>query len=541
LIRGKPWTSEILIPKSNYSSRARDFSQPIGVEDVTIIVTDDQRSLKSTKGFVARWVSITLITATLSLSGWALSSPIGSSPDDDFHLPSIWCGQGFRDDLCEEGSEEGFYEVPYTTMGNSICFAFRSDVSGVCNYDNSLIAQSRVNRGTNLYPPGFYWAISWFASTDIAISTILMRIANSIFLIGIIALTVISLPSHLRRIPIFASLVTLIPLGIFLVASTNPSSWSFIGLLVFISSTIGFLSVESKNAKIKLSALAGLGFLMAVGSRADSPPFAALAVVLAWTLTASRFRATVVNLIVTGAFFIISVFLYFSGRTASSIVSGDGLRLSEAAPGVSLRTILHTLSNIPELWFGVFGGWGLGWLDTHMLPMVRFLSVAVFIALVFLSVRWFNLQQGFAFLLASTALTLIPLYILVSNGLNVGQQVQPRYLLPLIIFVAAVAFYAKSADSGMSLSAGQSVMIGISLVISNTLALHTNMRRYLTGLDVQSLNLDSSVEWWWKDFLLSPNAVWVISSASFALFIFSIWKLRYILDLPLSLRVKNTP
>ena len=45
-----------------------------------------------------RLVVATLVGVTMFVTGatWALSSPAGSSPDDDFHLPSIWCGWGSR-------------------------------------------------------------------------------------------------------------------------------------------------------------------------------------------------------------------------------------------------------------------------------------------------------------------------------------------------------------------------------------------------------------------------------------------------------------
>ena len=69
--------------------------------------------------FLIRWVSVAILSAILTLSGWALSSPIGSSPDDDFHLPSIWCGQGFRDGLCEEDVNPDLVQVPTTTFSNS--------------------------------------------------------------------------------------------------------------------------------------------------------------------------------------------------------------------------------------------------------------------------------------------------------------------------------------------------------------------------------------------------------------------------------------
>ena len=36
-------------------------------------------------------ILIVVIAAAVAGLAWAISSPIGSSPDEDYHLASIWC------------------------------------------------------------------------------------------------------------------------------------------------------------------------------------------------------------------------------------------------------------------------------------------------------------------------------------------------------------------------------------------------------------------------------------------------------------------
>jgi hypothetical protein len=124
------------------------------------------------------------------------------------------------------------------------------------------------------------------------------------------------------------------------------------------------------------------------------------------------------------------------------------------------------------------------------------------------------------------------MYVLTVSGLSVGQQIQPRYLLPLITLLGAVALYRSSSNTGLDLSRGQVAIIGSGLFIANTLALHLNTRRYVTGMDEQGLNLDKSIEWWWTDFPISPSTVWITASLAFALLLFCLWKLREVLGLP---------
>lgn len=41
----------------------------------------------------------------LALVAWAFASPVGATPDEDFHLVSTWCGGGLRDGACEAGTD----------------------------------------------------------------------------------------------------------------------------------------------------------------------------------------------------------------------------------------------------------------------------------------------------------------------------------------------------------------------------------------------------------------------------------------------------
>lgn len=477
-----------------------------------------------------RWITFAIVSSILAISSWAVSSPIGSSPDDDFHLPSIWCGQGLREGLCQEDIVDGWYQIPYTTMGNSACFAFDKDASGDCDYDNSLAGQSHLNLATPLYPPVYYWVMSWMASPDIPLSTISMRIMNGVFTVLTIVLLLIALPKNHRRAPLLTLILTSVPLVIFLIGSTNPSAWSYLGLLTLLTAFSGFLSTQERKTRIILGLMSAFGFVMAVGSRADATAFAGLAIVLAWILSGTVSRRLASNTLLTISLVgVIGVISLGNTGGALSVISGTGLQLPEV--GRPEPQLFGNLTRLPDLWAGVFGTWGLGWLDTPMPAIVWFSTLGVCLAIVFLSVSTFKLRQTIAFITSAVALTLIPMYILTTNGLSVGEQVQPRYLLPLIIFVVFTALYRSKGDPGFSLSLGQLCLTGAALSIANSVALHTNLKRYLTGLDVRGINLDAGIEWWWDGSPVSPNFVFIVGASSFALFLFSIWKLRQAIGL----------
>jgi hypothetical protein len=134
-----------------------------------------------------RSVSV-LVGFSLALLGsiWAVSSPVGSSPDDDFHLASIWCAWG-ESDTCLREQPPGLdlpsaaYYVPRQL--DFQCYVETAPQSARCLADQSAgWIPGRVDGlgiGGN-YPPGFHAAMRVFVGQEIDTSVIFMRIFNSV-------------------------------------------------------------------------------------------------------------------------------------------------------------------------------------------------------------------------------------------------------------------------------------------------------------------------------------------------------------------------
>lgn len=112
-------------------------------------------------------------------------------------------------------------------------------------------------------------------------------------------------------------------------------------------------------------------------------------------------------------------------------------------------------------------------------------------------------------------LWLLPVYVLTAGGNVVGQNVQPRYLLPLIVLMGGLVVLSV-AGRAIRFNTFQLASIALTLAIAQSVALHFNIRRYVTGVDVQGWNLDAGTEWWWSGLPFSPMGIWVIGSAAFA-------------------------
>jgi hypothetical protein len=91
----------------------------------------------------------------------------------------------------------------------------------------------------------------------------------------------------------------------------------------------------------------------------------------------------------------------------------------------------------------------------------------------------------------------MPVVLLQRAGDVVGETVQPRYVLPAVILLTVLLLMQRSGDGVIHFGTAQSVAAVVLLSGAQALALWTNIRRYVTGVDSMGLNLDIGVEWWW--------------------------------------------
>ncbi|WP_372490341.1 hypothetical protein [Aeromicrobium wangtongii] len=88
----------------------------------------------------------------LALSAWSLSGPAGSTPDEEFHMASIWCGQGVDGKHCEPGSSDGSRQVPKDLDKKTPCYATESTKSADClgtGFGDDSTPSGETTRGTS--------------------------------------------------------------------------------------------------------------------------------------------------------------------------------------------------------------------------------------------------------------------------------------------------------------------------------------------------------------------------------------------------------
>lgn len=461
---------------------------------------------------VHRLVSISVpILLFVTLAAWAFSSTVGSSPDDDFHLASIWCGLGLREGLCEESGNPATRLVP-AALVDATCFIRDSAISGACwDPGREGLTEATWMNAIGLYPPVFYAAMSVFVGPDIQTSVLMMRLFNAALAVGFLTTVFFALPRQARPALIVSTLVATVPLGLFILASTNPSSWALVSAATVWICLYGAFTTVGRR-RVVLCGLAVAGALLGAGARGDAAAFAVFAVAIAFTLGAGRGRALLLPGIAAAVIAVSSGVSYLT--TGQGSLASTGLDLGESEPLASADHISNLLG-IPGLWLGAFGTAPLGWLDTSLPALVPVLAFGAYCAALSIGIRAVSRRRGVALALTVLALWVAPFILLAQSGYFVASNlVQPRYILPLLIILLSLSALTARAEVEWSLP--RVVVIGSALSIAASVSLHINIRRYTTGADQPSIDPGAAAEWWWP-IAPSPMLVWVIGSLAFAL------------------------
>jgi hypothetical protein len=226
-----------------------------------------------------RVVVIAPLLLLFTLLAWSFSSPVGSSPDEDFHLVSIWCATG-DDASCVQEDGKTFAEIP-GALAEIACFAFDSTVSAECQRELDFAGEpdTTTTRGNfyGAYPSGFYAVLSVFVGQNIEASVLAMRIALSVIFTAFASLLFFLLPAHRRQTLVWSWVVTTVPVGLFIITSINPSAWAVAGVGFGWLALAGFFESHGWR-KFGLGALFVLAVLMASGARGDAAMYMVLAI-----------------------------------------------------------------------------------------------------------------------------------------------------------------------------------------------------------------------------------------------------------------------
>ncbi len=291
-----------------------------------------------------------------------------------------------------------------------------------------------------------------------------------------------------------------VPLGIFIFASNNPSGVAVSAETSAFLATVALCRQSTWRRRIWTTAAVAGFIAISAATRPDGLVLSVLAVLLglAAALGVPRIRAS-------RRFYglILAVGL-------AAIVVLALLVKSRLPADTSASEVINTMLATVQYYFTPLAV-KLGWLDTVPPDVIWVVKTIVIGLAVGVALRIASGRRVVVVLSVAAVMVIVPAYWNLSDGFSL----QPRYVLPLLLVFAAVLVIDVNG-SPARLTRGQAFTIAVLAAGSNALALHTNIRRYVTGTDASWFNLDRGAEWWWDWSPLGPMAVWIGGSAAFA-------------------------
>ena len=177
--------------------------------------------------------------------------------------------------------------------------------------------------------------------------------------------------------------------------------------------------------------------------------------------------------------------------------SGEIGGMGGTQPGAGL--LLTNIVFLPVYLSGAVGGMAIGWNDTALPPMVFVFGILALGALAYRGLQQLSMRKSAASLVALTALVAVPLVFLQREGLGVGEVVQARYLLPLMVVLFATlslpTTYAKTSAPGLPLPRAAAWTLGVAMAATASISLWVNAHRYAAGSTRGLFDLDLQMDW----------------------------------------------
>ena len=479
-----------------------------------------------------------LVTAVVVASlAWVIASPVGSSPDEDFHVGSMWCPPPVDETGCQISTKDGekAVMVPQSLAKEYVtCYAFDHDNSALCALnasDEELAPTLRWDDGN--YPWGYYQFAHLFVQRSTSHAVLALRTVNTLLAVGLIGAIIALADSGLKRGISVAVTVAWLPMGFYFVAGMNPSSWAMTGTFAFATGLLA--ATRSVGARrVGLIACAAAGAVLACTSRGDSAFFLfVITVALAFAVPMSK------RIVPEAALACVSsiVGIWVMARTnvaASHLGSGNEMA------GYSLSHILWlNVLSLPTYLRGFVGhGLGPGWNDVSYRGTVSFGASLVVLAVLCWSLRSLTWRKALSAITVFGAITGVPVVIGLRGHFNNVHVYQPRYMLPLFavfLLMLLAPSPTRASDgrwvgseafrfpTGIIGHAGVAVVATLWALV-NARALYLVIERYAFGrtqhgypIDLSTRNLSAGNEWWWPTAPIGPMAVWILGALAGAL------------------------
>lgn len=447
---------------------------------------------------------------------WALSTPTGSSPDDGYHLSSIWCVDSNSSQCMASGQS---FAVPSLVAGSSYkCFAqwgtivekkYNQSAKCIESAEDSNSEVSYLNNNTGMYPKIFYEISNIFVGESVNNSVIKIRIFWGALLSLLLFISLISADKSNRQAMLLNLILYLSPVFAFLTVSTNPTSGSLIGLFFLPT----FLSLcLSEKGKTKYLGVCGVAFstLVAAGSRTDGG-FFVVVILVAWAFINFKSKHKMIIFKVCSLSFVLAILLGLLVLKNSKSVGLQAVVSHPTSMLFNIDLLIFNILHLYEYYLGIWGlDWSLGWkYEPKLVDWISYAQGTITLTILGLLLR-IRKTKGLLVLLYLVVVSLVvPLYMFQASGAQVGDFVQPRYILPFLLAATALLL-ANFSRNEYKYKNPLVLSAGLIFTISSISSYWAQITRVTRGTSGNIFRAEKPSDWWWEGFVLPPSVLFCV-------------------------------
>jgi hypothetical protein len=465
---------------------------------------------------------------------WTFISPISSAADDDYHLVSIWCADKPSEHCQQLNSEKVLVPselnaglIPEKFTGLPPCYVswpvYVESAACLQSLAKSTVVTTRFSRDNNSVI--YYWVLNKLVTSKAAPSVYFMRVFNLLICILFFCWCYSALDSHFAKLLRLTWTITLVPIGIFYLVSTNPSSWAITGIGIFWIVLLNILHRFKNLTRVSpnmLFLLVGSGLLAYLG-RKDSIVYIGLVVVL---ITILNYKIFLINFDSSSRkyltpkvnYFLISFmlvtfigfyhFLNFKKLFDSKLIFPKASTTSNEP-----NALVNLFIELPSFVQGVLGGqqpnwtqhrgglgrdftYGAGWLEFSFPSAVGILLFLCVFSLSMKSLREASKIKFFTIIFSVLAVFSI---MVISRGMwafKEGTYFQPRYFAPLLISLIGITLYNENTVYSV-INKIEKFTYGSIIIFATILAWLQTFSRYSLGPGVPFTNIGTQSDWWY--------------------------------------------
>jgi len=462
----------------------------------------------------------------LLLFTW-LAVPYGASGDMDYHLTSIWCGWGERPGLCENiqtlsedpnarFSNHVSAEVPFMFQ---ICDSRNIDYWPYCEFEVNHTESQRLRMAPQEHMSFYYRIMSFFASDNIQMSVMIIRIINILISAMAFYLLLTLTTGKLKFAAISGLTFSIIPYGLQHFSGVTTRSWAITGVMTSWAFLSSFLATPKKDARIRRLRILAYIFavFLALSSRLDALLMVVISSIFIAILHLTFEKSMTFRQVCTG----ISVFVFigFVSQFLPIVKQYANFEIPESHGTAQyiLFQILHVPEFVADWWNYQIGQTGSG-------PgIIGIIGITLFAINVAFALQKASTRQCLVFISFS-----LIVFLLLAKTSSVGKTMVPLsgfYTLGLAMPWMGISILISNNKLQFMSTNGNRRTAFCLLSFSNAAYFYSLLEFYTRrGTSIGWFEKISLNDIWWWDIVIGPNFVFLIGALMFPVFLTTTWR-----------------